>query len=131
MYLAVLAILALNLLVVSGMFLLLRYDAINREKTTAEDRKSLYLLQSKLLDKIKGIEQAHPTLSVSEQKFDPVAVPGPSENRIKTAMDKLNSGIAPDVVGRECGYSGSEMGIILASARLNSLAPGQSSGPLQ
>ena len=131
MYLVVLAISALNLLIVSGMFLLLRHDAKNREKTTAEDRQSLYLLQSKLLERIKGIEQVHPPLSESEQKFDPVAAPGPGRNRIKAATDKLNSGIAPDIVGRECGYSRSEMGIILASAKLNSLAPDQSSAPLQ
>ncbi len=131
MYLVVLAISALNLLVVSGMFLLLRHDAKNREKTTAEDRQSLYLLQSKLLERMKGIEQVRPPLSVSEQKFDPLAAPGPGRNRIKAAMGKLNSGIAPDIVGRECGYSRSEMGIILASAKLNSLAPDQSSAPLQ
>lgn len=131
MYLVFLAISALNLLVVSGMFLLLRHDAKNRERTTAEDRQSLYLLQSKLLEKIRGIEQARPPLSASEREFDPVCAPASSRNRIKTAIDKLNSGIAADVVGRECGYSMSEMGIILASATLNSLAPGQSSPPLQ
>jgi hypothetical protein len=131
MYIAVLAISALNLLVISGMFLLLLYDSRNRGKATAEDRQSSYLFQSKLLEKMKGIEQAHLSLSVNEQKSDHVAAPGPSENRIKAAKDRLNSGIAPDIVGRECGYSGSEMGIILASAGLNSLAPGQSAGPLQ
>ena len=41
MYLAVLGISALNLLVVSGMFLLFWRDAKNRERTTAEDRQSL------------------------------------------------------------------------------------------
>lgn len=131
MYLLVLAISALNLLVVSGMFLLLLYDSRNRSKATAEDRQSLYQLQSKLLEKIKIIEQLHFPPSVSEQKFDSTAAPGPGENRIKAAVDRLNSGIAPDIVGRECGYSGSEMGIILASARLNNPAPGRASAPLQ
>lgn len=131
MYLLVLAISALNLLIISGMFLLLLYDSRNRGKATAEDRQSLYQLQSKLLEKIKIIEQLHFPPSVNEQKSDHIAAPGPSENRIKAAKERLNSGIAPDIVGRECGYSRSEMGIILASARLNSLAPGQSAEPLQ
>lgn len=131
MYLAVLMISALNLLVVSGMFLLFWRDAKNRERTAAEDRQSLYLLQSKLLEKIKGIERAHPSRPPGEWKSDPVAAPGPGQNRIKTAIDKLNSGVTPDIVGRECGYSRSEMGIILASANLNSKAPGRSSAPLQ
>jgi hypothetical protein len=131
MYLAVLTISALNLLVVSGMFFFFRRDAKNRDRTAAEDRQSLYLLQSKLLEKIKGIEGAHQPRSAGQWKSDPVAAPGPGQNRIKTAIDKLNSGIAPDMVGRECGYSRSEMGIILASATLNIPVPGQSSAPLQ
>lgn len=131
MYLLVLAISALNLLVVSGMFLLLLYDSKNRSKATAEDRQSLYQLQSKLLEKIKIIEQLHFPPSASEQKFDSTAAPGPGKNRIKAALDRLDSGIAPDIVGRECGYSRSEMGIILASARLNNPAPGRASAPLQ
>lgn len=131
MYLAVLTISALNLLVVSGMFFLFWRNAKKRERTTAGDRQSLYLLQSKLLEKIKGIEQAHPPLPAGEWRSDPVAVSAPGQNRIKTAIDKLNSGITPDIVGRECGYSRSEMGILLASATLNSPAPGQSSAPLQ
>lgn len=131
MYLVVLAISALNLLAVSGMFILLLYDSRNRGKASAEDRQSLYQLQSKLLEKIKIIEQLHFPSSVSKQKFDSSAAPGPGENRIEAALDKLNTGIAPDIVGRECGYSRSEMGIILASARLNNLAKGQPSTPLQ
>lgn len=130
MYLVVLAISVLNLLVVSGMFLLLFHDSKKRGKTAAEDRQSLYLLQSKLLEKLKGIEQARSPLSPGERGFDPIAAPGPGKNRIKAAIDKLNSGIAPDIVGRECGYSRSEMGIIRASARRNSLASGQPSTPL-
>jgi hypothetical protein len=131
MYLAVLSISILNLLVVSGMFLLFWRDAKKRESTAAEDRQSLYLLQLKLMEKIKGIERENPPRSAGKWESDPVAAPRPGRNRIKTAIDKLNSGITADIVGRECGYSRSEMGIILASAMLNSPAPGQSSAPLQ
>ena len=76
-----------------------------------------------LLERIQRIErnhQAQATTAPDSRDSDSAAT---DANRIKSALTSLRNGSNPEKVRREHGYSGSEMGLIMASA---SLAGGES-----
>ena len=110
-----------NLVAVCGMFILFlrelgkRGDGRNRNM----ENGNLESLNNKILDKFSKLEarlNEFPRASnESESRTHEINKP---VDRINLAIEKLNRGIAPDTVREELGYSRSEMGILLASAKL-------------
>ena len=71
-----------------------------------------------LLERIQRIEKNHPVQAVASFEDCIPEQSGCDTNRIKSTMEELHCGNDPDEIRREYGYSGSEMGLILAAAGL-------------
>ena len=109
-------IVVLNLIVISMMFLLLWREMKRRDGYNSAGTDQARSMNNVILEKIGKLDKRIDEQIHEKPRF---AMPGSNtpENRIKTALEKLNRGISPDVVCRELGYSRSEIGILLASAR--------------
>ncbi|MEE9554259.1 MAG: hypothetical protein V3W18_08180 [candidate division Zixibacteria bacterium] len=106
----------LNLIVVFMMFLLLGKELRKRDNHNSADTENFRSANNAILEKIGKLEKQIGEQIQEKPRFAEREVNTPA-NRVKTALEKLNSGISPDLVCRDLGYSRSEMGILLASAR--------------
>lgn len=108
-----------NLLIVSALLYYFRSDARWHKEFLEMEGEANRLFHADISDRIKRIEQLFLTSHENNAKLKPLISTPPEKNRIESAMRRLQDGYAPDEVGREYGYSRSEMGIIAATARPN------------
>ncbi len=92
-------------------------------KLSNEKHKHLDRYFDDLLERIQRIERNHPVQAVANLESYIPEMSGSGANRIKSVVEKLRNGGNPDEVRREHGYSGSEMGLILAAAGLTGNGP--------
>ncbi|UCE67794.1 MAG: hypothetical protein JSU85_07255 [Candidatus Zixiibacteriota bacterium] len=87
-------------------------------KTSSEKHRNLDRYFDDLLERIQRLEKNYPVQAVANLESYIPGMNGSGVNRIKSVVEILRNGGNPDEVRREYGYSGSEMGLILAAAGL-------------
>jgi len=107
----------LNLIVISGMLYLILKEIRGQKQVESKPEPSRDISDLEIIERLAKLERS------SREQIEPnePAAPKPDAslpaNRISVAMEKLNRGMSAEQVGKDLGYSRSEMGIILASIR--------------
>lgn len=119
----ILAMAFLNFMVgLALLYFLIRNFGAVRELSN-EKHKHLDRYFDDLLERIQRIEKNHPVQAVANLESCIPELRDSGVNRIKSVVEKLRNGGNPDEVRREYGYSGSEMGLILAVSGLTGNGP--------
>ena len=89
-----------------------------RKQLLSEERENFYSALNSLSEKLNKVEAAplRPAVPKLPKEIAPAAPDG--RNQVKIAIQKLKLGRDPESVGKELGLSRSEMGILMASARI-------------
>lgn len=118
----ILAISLINLVMVSALLYGFMKNSKALRDFSGERYRHLDAYFNDMLERIQRIEGDHPVQALAKFDSPDRKVTNPVPNRIKSAIEKIREGADPEEIRREHGYSGSEMGIIMATAGLDTPA---------
>jgi len=105
-----------NLLVISAMLFLIWKEIRGSRMSRLSEKEPFGSAGNRILERIQKLESLKGDFKPAAEEAT-ASAPHAPVNRISLAIEKINRGVPADQIGRELGYSRSEMGILLASAR--------------
>ncbi len=106
----------INAALLSAILYIFVTESKKHQKLIAEDRQNLYSSISGLTDKVKKIFKA-PEPHYSNEMTAQTISPNIGLSRAEMVVQRLKGGASPEQVSRELGFSRSEIGIIMATAK--------------
>jgi hypothetical protein len=104
-----------NLVLTFAMAYFILKESWQRQKLLSKDRDVFHSTLSLLTDKLRAIEGIlHKPVEATFAA--PKPIPGEPREQLRIALQKLRKGEDPELIGKEMGYSRSEMGLLQASA---------------